>query len=126
MIAATVHELIGRLGLTRPTLVGHDVGGMVAFRYLKQHLGLRAAVIMDTVVPGVRPWHQVISNPYVWHFGFHSIPDLPERLVRHDTRAYFDYFIDGVGHFAAGGTRRGLGRDTRAPADSRLTVAGAS
>jgi pimeloyl-ACP methyl ester carboxylesterase len=38
----------------------------------------------------------VISNPFVWHFGFHSIPELPERLVRHDLRAYFDYFFTAI------------------------------
>lgn len=50
------------------------------------------AVIMDTVVPGVAPWDQVLANPYVWHFGLHSIPALPELLVQGKQRQYFDYF----------------------------------
>jgi len=94
--ARIMHELIGHLGLHEPTLVGHDAGGMIAFAYLRQFDDLRAAVIMDTVIPGVPPWEKVLANPYLWHFSFHSIPGLPERLVRSDIRAYFDYFYDAI------------------------------
>jgi len=57
---------------------------------------LARAVFMDTVVPGVPPWQQVLANPYIWHFAFHAIPDLPERLVQGNQRAYFDYFFDAL------------------------------
>lgn len=95
-LARIVHELIERLGLRGLTLVGHDVGGMIAFAYLRQFTDLRAAIVMDTVIPGIAPWEKVLANPYLWHFAFHSIPELPERLVRNDTRAYFDYFFDAL------------------------------
>lgn len=95
-LARIVHELIERLGLRGLTLVGHDVGGMIAFAYLRQFTDLRAAIIMDTVIPGIAPWDKVLANPYLWHFAFHSIPELPERLVRNDTKAYFDYFFDAI------------------------------
>lgn len=47
---------------------------------------------MDTVIPGVDPWSEVIANPRIWHFAFHTIPDLPEQLVAGNIPAYFDFF----------------------------------
>ena len=95
-LATLVHELITRMGLRDVTLVGHDAGGMVAFAYLKQYQDLRRAVIMNTAIPGISPWEAVLTNPYVWHFAFHAIPALPETLVSHDIRAYFDYFYEAI------------------------------
>lgn len=40
------------------------------------------------------PWEQVLANPYVWHFAFHSIPDLPELVVQGKQREYFDFLFD--------------------------------
>lgn len=93
-LAAAVHGVVDALGLRDVTLVGHDAGGMVTFAYLRAHPELRAAVIMNTVVPGVDPWESVLRNPYIWHFGLHAVPDLPELLVRGRERPYFDYFYD--------------------------------
>jgi pimeloyl-ACP methyl ester carboxylesterase len=93
-LASVVHELVTTLGLTDLTLVGHDLGGMIGYSYLRRFTDLARAVVMDTVVPGVPPWEQVLANPYIWHFAFHAIPDLPERLVQGHQRAYFDYFFD--------------------------------
>lgn len=69
---------------------------MVTFAYLKQFPELRRAVIMDTVIPGIPPWDTVLANPYIWHFAFHSIPALPEKLVQREVRAYFDFFYDAI------------------------------
>ncbi|WP_432986263.1 alpha/beta fold hydrolase [Dactylosporangium sp. CA-233914] len=94
-LAAAVRDAIRPLGLRDVTLVGHDCGGMVAFAYLRAFGGeLRRAVIMNTVVPGVPPWEEVRRNPYIWHFGLHAVPGLPELLVAGRERAYFDYFYD--------------------------------
>lgn len=76
------------------TLVGHDLGGMATYAYLRKYKNAARAAIMDTVVPGVAPWEQVLGNPYVWHFAFHSIPELPELLVQGKQRPYFDFFFD--------------------------------
>ncbi|MFI5935584.1 alpha/beta hydrolase [Actinoplanes sp. NPDC051494] len=54
----------------------------------------RRVVIMDTVVPGLEPWDEVVARPYVWHFAFHAIPGLPETMVAGRERPYFDYFFD--------------------------------
>jgi len=94
-LAAAVHEIVVALDLHSPTLVGHDIGGMVVFAYLRSHgADLSRAVIMDTVIPGVGPWDQVRAHPRIWHFAFHAVADLPERLVQSRQRPYFDYFYD--------------------------------
>lgn len=93
-LAAVVHGLIAELGLRGAILAGHDAGGMVAWSYLRTYDDVAGVVIMDTVVPGIDPWAQVLVNPYVWHFALHAVPDLPEILVRGRQRAYFDYFFD--------------------------------
>lgn len=49
---------------------------------------------MNTVIPGVAPWSRLVAEPRIWHFAFHSIPQLPELLVSGRERAYFDYFYD--------------------------------
>jgi pimeloyl-ACP methyl ester carboxylesterase len=42
-----VHELGGSLVLTGLTLVGHDIGGMVTYAYLREYSDLSRAVILD-------------------------------------------------------------------------------
>lgn len=93
-LAARVHDLVLALGLTNVTLVGQDVGGMIAYSYLRQYPDVAQIVIMDTVIPGVDPWQEVLRNPYIWHFALHSIPALPETLVQGRQAEYFDFFYD--------------------------------
>ena len=93
-IASVVHALIAELDLHDTVLVGQDIGGMVTYAYLHEYDGLRAAVIMNVVIPGLDPYRHVIANPYLWHFAFHWVPELPELLIEGHQRAYFDYFFD--------------------------------
>jgi pimeloyl-ACP methyl ester carboxylesterase len=95
-LAGAVHALVENMGLRDVTLVGQDVGGMVTYSYLREFSDLKQAVIMDVVIPGVDPWEQVLHNPYLWHFAFHSIPKLPERLVQGRQAQYFSYFYDAI------------------------------
>lgn len=96
-IARIVHDVIGALGLQQVTLVGHDCGGQVVYAYLTQYdEALHKAVILDVVVPGVEPWSNVIRNPHIWHFAFHSIPNLPEELVGGKQVVYFDFFYQAT------------------------------
>jgi pimeloyl-ACP methyl ester carboxylesterase len=92
-IARVIHDVLDHLGLQDVTLVGQDVGGMVAYAYARTY-ELARVVIADVVIPGLDPWDEVLRNPYLWHFSFHSIPELPERLVTGRQAEYFDYFYD--------------------------------
>lgn len=95
-LARMVHEVAVAMGLGSFTLVGHDMGGMVAYAYLRSYDDLRGCVIMDVVIPGLEPWEEVLRNPYLWHFAFHGVPDLPERLVQGHQGEYFDFFYDAL------------------------------
>lgn len=96
-LASYVKAVIDRLGLQDVTLVGHDCGGMIAYAFLRAYPDvLRRAIIMDVVIPGVPPWEAVLRNPYIWHFAFHTIPDLPETLVHGKEAIYFAFFYDTI------------------------------
>jgi pimeloyl-ACP methyl ester carboxylesterase len=95
-LAGTVHQLISTMKLADVTLVGHDIGGMVAYSYLRAYSDIKRAVIMDVVIPGVKPWEAVLRNPYLWHFAFHAVPNLPESLIQGHQRIYFDFFYDAL------------------------------
>jgi pimeloyl-ACP methyl ester carboxylesterase len=79
-IMLTAAESVG----TRDIIIaGLDVGGMIAFAAARDHSSrISAAIAMNTVIPGIDPWSQILSDRRIWHFAFHAVPDLPEALVR--------------------------------------------
>ena len=93
-IARTVSGVINALRLRDVTVVGHDIGGMVAYALLRGYPELARVAILDVPVPGVDPWDEFVRSPFLWHFAFHNVPALPERLVADKVGAYFDYFYD--------------------------------
>jgi pimeloyl-ACP methyl ester carboxylesterase len=91
-IALTAAEGAGARDIV---VAGLDVGGMIAFAAARDHgARLSGAIVMNTVIPGLEPWSEIISDPRIWHFAFHALPDLPETLVRGHERLYFDFFTD--------------------------------
>ena len=96
-IATFVHEFIRVANLKQIVLVGHDIGGMVVYAFLKQFpQQLFKAVIMNTAIPGVAPWNEVKRNPHIWHFAFFAVPSLPEELATGKERALFNFFYDNL------------------------------
>lgn len=94
-LAETIHQAVQALGLDTYLIVGHDVGAMVAYAYLRKFAAeIKAAVLISSVVPGVEPWSKVLTHPALWHFAFHNTPRLPEALVLGNQRIYFDHFFD--------------------------------
>jgi pimeloyl-ACP methyl ester carboxylesterase len=93
-LAGVAHSLVEQLDLRGVTLVGHDIGGMIAYANLRRYEDVAGVVIIDVVIPGLDPWDEVIRNPYIWHFAFHTIPRLPELLVQGHQAPYLDYFFD--------------------------------
>ncbi|MBB3128262.1 pimeloyl-ACP methyl ester carboxylesterase [Paenibacillus rhizosphaerae] len=94
-IAEYVRGIMDHMNLQDVTLVGGDAGGQVTYAFLKSFPDrLSRAVIMNVSVPGVYPWNEVKSNPYVWHFALHNVPELPELLVSGKELPYFSYFYD--------------------------------
>jgi pimeloyl-ACP methyl ester carboxylesterase len=95
-IAGVVDQFLAVMGLTGVTLVGHDIGGMVTYAYLRAYQGIDRAVIMDVPLPGVAPWEEFVRSPFLFHFALHAVPDLPERLVQGRQEDYFGYFYDAL------------------------------
>lgn len=79
-MAADLHALIESLHGAPAHIVGHDIGGMVAYAYASRHPA-RSLTIVDVTIPGIGDWDQVISDPHVWHFAFHQKRDLAEALI---------------------------------------------
>jgi len=94
-MAEFINQILEVLHIERVALVGHDIGGMTAYSFIKQFPEkLLRAVIMNTVIPGIDPWEQVKRNPYIWHFALYAVPALPEAVFAGKERVLFDYFYD--------------------------------
>jgi pimeloyl-ACP methyl ester carboxylesterase len=99
--AVRMHALATSLGVGKASVVGHDIGLMVAYAYAAQFpREVEKLVVMDAFLPGVNQWETVYNNPQLWHFRFHG--PTPEQLVRGRERIYFDYYWND---FAADSTR---------------------
>ena len=94
-MAGDIHQLSQKLKLERIYLVGHDIGGMVAYAFARLYPAeARGMMILDVPIPGIDPWEIVKHNPIVWHFGFHQTPELPEQLISGREFLYFCAFFD--------------------------------
>ena len=99
--AVRIHALMSSLGFRQASVVGHDIGLMVAYAYAAMYPAeTTKLVVMDAFLPGVAGWEAVYNNPNIWHFRFNG--PTPEALVRGRERIYFDYFWND---FAADKTR---------------------
>lgn len=99
-MAEDIHQLQEHLHLEHVYVVGHDVGGMVAYAFFRRYPdATRGAMILDVPLPGIAPWREITMKPFVWHIAFQQVPDLPEELVAGRQAIYFRYFLD-PGHFS--------------------------
>jgi pimeloyl-ACP methyl ester carboxylesterase len=100
-LARDVHGLVRQLGHQHVTLVGHDIGLMVAYAYAAQYPGeVGKVVLMDAFLPGVGNWKDVWLLRDLWHFHFYG--ETPLALVKGRERIYFEHFWND---FAADRTR---------------------
>ena len=93
-LAGDVAAATAALGLDRFHLVGHDIGGMVAFAFAHEHgERLRSLTVLDVPFPGTPTFDAIARDPRAWHFDFHQVPELPEQLVSGRERLYLEHFI---------------------------------
>jgi len=89
--AIRIHALANSLGVTKASVVGHDIGLMVAYAYAAQFSPeVEKLVVMDAFLPGVQGWELAYNNDNMWHFRFHG--PAPEALVKGREKIYFAYF----------------------------------
>ena len=90
-MAVDIHELISSLGFDRVSIVGHDIGLMVAYAYAAQFpQATERVVLMDAFLPGVGNWKDVWLLRDLWHFHFYG--KVPLALVKGRERIYFEHF----------------------------------
>lgn len=91
MMAQDVRALATSLGYRRATIVGHDIGLMVAYAYASQYPAeVDRIVLMDAFLPGVGDWKNVWLLRDLWHFHFYG--ETPLKLVAGRERTYFEHF----------------------------------
>src|SRR5205809_4010859 len=90
-MAVDIPELTRSLKFNRVSIVGHDIGLMVAYAYAAQFpQGTERLVLMDAFLPGVGDWKNVWLMRDLWHFHFHG--EVPLALVKGRERTYFEHF----------------------------------
>ena len=95
-LAADIHALVRQLGLERPVLIGHDRGGRVARRYALDWPGELAGVALLDILPAEWVYDRLsaaeVARRY-WHWVFHLVPELPERLIDGHEEVYLERFF---------------------------------
>lgn len=95
IMATDIFELIKILGYDKVTIIGHDIGGMVAYSFANLFPEKTMAMgIGDVPVPGFEPfWSYVTNDPRAWHFAFHAVPEVPELMVKGREKEYIKHFM---------------------------------
>lgn len=94
-MAGDLHRLVEQLSIGPVDVVGHDIGGWVAYAYGRLHpTAARSVTIIETLIPGVEPFATADLDVPLWHGQFHMVPGLPEALVADRQETYFRYFFD--------------------------------
>ena len=94
-MAEDVHQLAEHLHLEHVYVVGHDIGGMVAYAFARRYPKTsRGVMMLDAPLPGLGPWDAVKANRITWHINFQETPSLPEQLLAGREAIYLRYFLD--------------------------------
>jgi pimeloyl-ACP methyl ester carboxylesterase len=89
--AGDIRAVLDKLGIDRADIVAHDIGTMVAYAYASRYPDkTNRLVIMDSPIPGIPPWNEIVRMPALWHFNFGGRD--AERLVSGRERIYLDRF----------------------------------
>jgi pimeloyl-ACP methyl ester carboxylesterase len=141
-MAEDIRQLMHQLKLEQVYVVGHDIGGMVAYAFARLYpKETRGVMILDVPLPGIDPWEESIAGPGFWHIPFHQTPNLPEQFLAGRQAVYIRYILDSDGlmlnrhfnnsdiaHYAASYSepdhlRAGLGLYRAFPANGKFNAA---
>jgi len=99
-MAADMVALLDKLGVTEPVhLVGHDIGGMIAFALASRcPERVRSVCWGECPLPSTGAYNRDRTDNAVqqFHFVFHAVPDLPEALVAGRERIYVSHFLNKI------------------------------
>ena len=106
-MALDIQELILKLELGQPVILGHDIGGMVAMSLAFNHPeSVEKLIIMDGSHPSEGMLQMPLIPPsgtftekmtgdaqYVWWMGFNQVKGLPEQLLQDRFRYLLDWLF---------------------------------
>src|SRR5437667_5155165 len=96
-MAEDVHQLAEHLHLEHVYVVGHDIGGMVAYAFARRYPETsRGVMMLDAPLPGLGPWDAVKANRITWHINSQQTPGLPEQLLAGREAIYLRHFLYSV------------------------------
>jgi pimeloyl-ACP methyl ester carboxylesterase len=99
-MAADMVALLDKLALTEPVhVIGHDIGGMIAFALASRHPErVRSVCWGECPLPGTAAYYRDKTDNAVqqFHFIFHCVADLPEALVAGRERVYVSHFLNKI------------------------------
>ncbi len=98
-VASDIYQLLrDHLGIEKFHLVGHDIGGPVAYRIaMDQPQAVNRLVFVDVLIRN--DLQKDNSVPARWHHGFNRLVDLPEALTEGREEIFLNWF------YRAGGAR---------------------
>ena len=92
-MARDMRALMGELGYSKVSVVGHDIGMMVAYAYAAQFPNdVQKIVLLEAMLPGVGEWTRSWPRDQ-WHL--HFFGKVPEALVQGRERIYLEHFWNG-------------------------------
>ncbi|KAI9045061.1 alpha/beta fold hydrolase [Aspergillus affinis] len=98
-ISKTLAESLNEVIKEPYHLVGHDVGGWIAYPWAAQFPSkIKSLSILDAAVPGLAPPQQFPlsneTNLRLWQFSFNALPELPEILTQGRERELLTWFFN--------------------------------
>ena len=95
-VAEDIYQLVKKLGYSKIYIVAHDWGGPVAYSYAAAHpKDVLKMIILDIILPGFGYEEAGNFSPKgIWHFSFHAVRDLPEKLIDGKEDVYLNWLYD--------------------------------
>lgn len=93
-VSNDIAQLCDALNLSDVSVVGHDLGGPVAYTLAASQSELVARLaLFEAPLPGIElsGLKEFMSN--FWHMNFHQVPDMPEALIGGRERLYLTSFF---------------------------------
>ncbi|WP_433432676.1 alpha/beta fold hydrolase [Nonomuraea sp. CA-141351] len=99
-----MRALLHRLGITgKVRLVGHDIGGMVAFAYARRHpQEVARLALVELALPGLgleRAMNPATGGSF--HFGLFMTSEVPELLLGGTEHAFLTWWFNRLAHVTA-------------------------
>jgi pimeloyl-ACP methyl ester carboxylesterase len=93
--AKDVRELVHLLGFGRTDVVGHDLGGMIAYDYACLFpTEVASLVLVDVLLPALGLAAELdVGHGGSFHFGFYMEPGLAESLIEGREPAFFAWWF---------------------------------